>query len=71
MRSKTNSITLSISREEGIELRNQILEIVGDSLKLYVPGERDKPLHDLFVLLSNNFFNDHKDVNFILKGNDE
>ena len=64
MRSNLDSLTLSISRKEGVELRNQILKLAGGSLSL-VPDMRGTPLADLLELLEGNFEATHPGVNYL------
>lgn len=64
MKAKAESISLTMTRKEGEELRSQILKLTNDGgMKLY-SDLRGTPLADLFELLSGNFESSTKGVNF-------
>lgn len=70
MKVKIESITISLSRKEGEELRGQILKLAGKDngmggMNLCVGELKDTPIAQLFDLLSGNFEQQTKGVNFL------
>jgi len=67
MNSKTESITITFSRKEGLEVRNQILGLVKKCKKdLHFDKDlKDSPLKNLFTLLGGNFESSVSQVHFL------
>ncbi len=62
MKSQTEAISIRLTREEGVEIRNQILKLLGgDSMALHAEL-RGTPLAKLFEMLSANFVESHAGI---------
>lgn len=63
MKARAESITLTISKKEGMELRNQIIELTEGTMTLHTEL-KGTAIATLFQLLSGNFENSTAGVNF-------
>jgi hypothetical protein len=65
MRATTDAISIKLTRDEGMQLRSQIIKLAGGTtMELHAGDLRGTPLAHLFELLSGNFENSTKGVNF-------
>jgi hypothetical protein len=63
MKARAESITLTMSKKEGMELRNQIIELTEGTMILHTEL-KGTPIAELFELLSGNFENSTVGINF-------
>jgi hypothetical protein len=65
VKSQTKSICITLTDAEGKELRNQILKLCNGSMAMHAGEHKGTPLAELFELLSGNFEQSTKGVNFL------
>lgn len=67
MRARQESLSLTLTRKEGEELRTQIIVLLGSggTMRCYGGDLRNTPLAHLFQLLSGNFEGSFNGVNFV------
>ena len=63
MKARAESITLTISKKEGMELRNQIIKFTDGTMSLHTEL-KGTAIAALFELLSGNFENSTVGINF-------
>lgn len=64
MKVRSESITLTLSKKEGLELRNQIIGLTNGTMDLYSGELKGTAIAELFELLSGNFESSTAGINF-------
>ena len=64
MKARQTKITIELTIEEGIDIRNQILKLAKDPMELHAGSLKDTALKNLYDILSANFVDTHKHINF-------
>lgn len=65
MKAQQETISLTITRREGRELRGQIIKLTNGTMDLYTKEMEGTPIAQLFELLGGNFDSTKAGVNFI------